>query len=159
LSVRSTECKIIALTGIKESLTIGEHIDLPLGGHVLLEHFLLLFGEGVCQGVSRFYDLIQRLCILAVALKAALTGANVAEVKIFQNQRLGTSSAVDEIVKDNLFRPVPDAVHVPHPLHLIGGFELLGHPLLPRHLPGEQLHAFLASLVDLSQMLIQLVCQ
>ena len=74
-----------------EGLTIGEHIDLPLGGHVVLEHFLLLFGEGVGQRVPGSHNFVQRLGVLAVALEAALAGANIAEVKIFQNQHLDTS--------------------------------------------------------------------
>ena len=33
-------------------LAIGYHIDFPLGGHVVLEYFLLLFGERVGQSIS-----------------------------------------------------------------------------------------------------------
>ena len=94
---------------VDKSLTIGENIDLPLGGHVVLEQFLLLFGEGVGQRVPGSHNFVQRLGVLAVALEAALAGANIAEIKIFQNQHLRSSSAVDELVQDDLFHPVPIA--------------------------------------------------
>ena len=65
---------------VDKSLTICEHIDLPLGGHVFLEHFLLLFSERVGQHVSGFHEVIQSFRILAVALEAALAGTNIPEV-------------------------------------------------------------------------------
>ena len=71
--------------------SIGYHIDLPLGGHVVLEYFLLLFGERVGQRISGFHKFVQRFRILGVAFEAALAGANVTEIKIFQNQHLDTS--------------------------------------------------------------------
>jgi len=141
--------------GKYERLTIGEYIYLPLGGHVVFEQFLLLFGEGVGQHISGFHKLIQRVGVLAVALEAALSGTHIAEVKIFQNQHLDTSSAVDELIQHDLFCPVPNAVHAPNPFHLIGGLELFGYVLLLCHLLGEQLHSFLASFVNLKKMRIQ----
>ena len=65
---------------INERFAIGEHIHLPLGGHVVLEHLLLLFGERVGQSITCTHNFIQRFCVLAAALEAALAGANVAEV-------------------------------------------------------------------------------
>lgn len=52
-------------------LAIGYHIDFPLGGHVVLEYFLLLFGERVGQCISGSDKLIQRLGALTVALDSA----------------------------------------------------------------------------------------
>ena len=112
---------------VDEGLTIGQHVDLPLGGHVILEQFLLLFGERVGQCVPSSDDFIQSFRVLAVALETALAGANIAEVKIFQYQHFDTSSAVDEFVQNDLFCPVLDAVHVAYPFHLIGSLERFCH--------------------------------
>ena len=71
------------LEGITEGFTVGQHVGLPLGGHVILEHFLLFFCEGANQLIPGFHNLIQCLGILAVLLEAALTGMNVSQVKIF----------------------------------------------------------------------------
>ena len=76
--------------------------------------------------------------------------------KIFQDQHLRTSSTVDELVQDDLFRPAADAVHAANPLHLLGGLESFGHILLLCHLPGEQFHAILAGFVDSGQVLIRI---
>ena len=73
---------------VDKGLTIREHVDLPLGGHVILEHFLLLFGKVIHQRISSFHKVIQRLRILGVSLETALAGVDIAEVKIFQNQHL-----------------------------------------------------------------------
>ena len=78
---RQSEC-------VDKGLTIRQHIDLPLGVHVVLEHFLLLFGECVDQCISGFHKFIQSLLILTVALEAAFSGTHIAEVKVFQYQHL-----------------------------------------------------------------------
>ena len=57
---------------------------------IVLEYFLLLFGAGVSQRISGLYKIIQSFRILAVAPEAALAGVDIAEVKIFQYQHLGT---------------------------------------------------------------------
>lgn len=46
---------------VYKRFTIGQHVYLPLCGHVVLEQFLLLFGERVGQGVSGSNKLIQSL--------------------------------------------------------------------------------------------------
>lgn len=71
--------------GVAKRLAIGQHRDFPLGGHVILKERLLLFAEPVSQGVTDLYKFIQRLGVLAAALKTALVGANIAEVQAFQN--------------------------------------------------------------------------
>jgi hypothetical protein len=46
--------------------------------------------------------------VQTAAPEAALAGADIAEIKTFQNQHLDTSSAVDEFVHHDLFHPAAD---------------------------------------------------
>ena len=62
--------------------------------------------QRILSGIPDFYKVIQSFRVLAVALEAALTGPNITEIEVFQNQHLDTSSAVNEVVKYDLFCPV-----------------------------------------------------
>ena len=68
-------------------------------------------------------------------------------------------SAIDELIQHDLFRPVLDAVHTSNPLHLIGSLEHLGYVFLLLHLPDDKLHALVAGMVCLSEMLIEFAGQ
>ena len=134
---------------VDKSLAIGEHVHLPLGGHVFLEQFLLLFSESVGQCVSSLHKVIQGICVLGVALDAALAGGAHPRGKDLPESASRHPSAVDELVKYDLFRPVTDAVHASHPLHLISGLERLGHAFLLGQLAGKQFHSPITGFVDL----------
>ena len=45
------------------------------------------------------------------------------------------------------------SVHLPHPFHLVFGFQLLGHAVLLRQLRHDQLHAVSCRFVNLSALL------
>lgn len=38
-----------------KSLAIGQHINLPLGGHVILEQLLLIFREAIAGGIAEAF--------------------------------------------------------------------------------------------------------
>ena len=76
---------------VTEGFAIGQHIDLSLGGHVILKLLLLLFREGADERIPGFNNFVQRSGILAVLLKAALAGLNVSQIEIFQHLHLNPS--------------------------------------------------------------------
>ena len=67
-----------------KSLAIRQHIDLSLSGHVVLKQFFLPFCKAIGQCITGFDNFIQSFCILTVSLKAAITGADITEVKVFE---------------------------------------------------------------------------
>ena len=64
--------------------------------------------------------------------------------------------AVDKLAQYELFHLILDAVHPAHPLHLIGGFERLGHALFRCQLLHDEFQLFLTAPVNLGQVLIQI---
>ena len=62
-------------------------------------------------------------------------------------------SIINQFRFHNLLCPCLASVHLPHPFHLVFGFQLLGHAVLLRQLRHDQLHAVSCRFVNLGAIL------
>ena len=63
---------------------------------------------------------------------------------------------IDQFTCNCLFHPHSDAVHTEDPLHLVFGFELLGHALARGVLFHQQIEHLIGGAVDFLQVCVQL---